>query len=342
MKKENPFELYLLYEQLIEIQHLYYQKIKYKTITPKKYYLFPKKWFDKYKNKFNYPLIKEEIKLEDCFNINSFKQKIGNRQKDNNFNNELEYVSSIFEQEKQYIPNYRINFPNNFVIFKQEIFENLNSNLLYDVIIDEKTIIIFDNKNEKNIYFCSINYNSLPDDISDYILSVDSFMILDQKKQKKEKAKILNYISENGGIQNYFKFRNIDINQKGEQKVFNKEEEEIGIFYNRNNDNKKSTPEIFDKIDSIQIVDDNNQIIKKKEPTSITNIINKTNITEIGLIQYFGQNKVINHQEKDKNNIAKINNPSSNPKCITIYGDIYYYLNKNEKKNNCTIYEEYI
>jgi hypothetical protein len=60
---------------------------------------------------------------------------------------------------------------------------------------------------------------------------------------------------------------------------------------------------------------------------------NNKNITKIGI-------KLIcnNHKEEKKNEEKEAKNKS---KCITIYGDIYYYLKKNEIKNDNFSISEY-
>lgn len=318
----NQKEIYLLYAQSVELQYLYNLTLEKNNYNTLKYYLLPKKWLDFLKAKYNYSSIKQEIKYEDCLDYNKFKQNISNIIKNNyNLKEELNLIENYVE--KKYIPKYKMHYPQDFIPVRQDIFENLNDDLLYDIIIGEKNIFIFDNNKQnlnKNIYICSIKVNNenINEDISEFEINIDSILILDDKKKNREKKKLFQYISENKGIKNYYKERNIDPNKFGEQIIYDKEDDEIGIFFNFiNKENEYQTPDGF-------MQEYINQFIPKEESEIEIERNNNSNYTEKKLIYVFGQ--------KFKNEPKEQIEPKK-PKCVTIYGDIYYYLNTRYRDN---------
>ena len=316
----NIKEMYLLYAQTIELQYLYNSRIEKNSYKTLKYYLLPKKWLDYLKSKYNYSSIKQEIKIEDCLDYNKFKQNISKMINNNyNINKELNLIDNYID--KKYIPKFKMNYPQNFIPVRQDIFENLNNDLLYEIIIGEENIFIFDNNKHcpnKNIFICSINLNheNENEDISEIEVNIDSIIILDDKKKIKEKKKLIQYISDSKGIKNYYKERNINSNTIGEQIIYDKEDDEIGIFYNfKNKEDKYQTKDDF--------MGEYINILKPKEEPEKEE---QKNVTEMKLIAALGQ-KFTKQSIKPKKS-----------KCITIYGDIYYYLNQ-RNKNNMRIYK---
>jgi len=306
--EEKKLEMSLLYAQSREIIKLYFQEIQKNKINILKYYIVPKKWLDNYKLKNNYSSIKEEN--PSCDNID-YQNKI------NLLDEELKLIESL--KEKEFIEKYNINYPKNFTLVKKEILNNLNEEYLYEVILGEKNIFIFDNNKEnknKTIFICSLNYeNDYKLDITDFVINVDSIIIIDEKSINKEIEKLFNFISEKKGIKNYYKERNIDVSNIGEQNIINKEEDKVGIFYQLLNGNNLNENKIEEN-DMMKILINNN---------------NSKNKTEIGIKAIFKFNA-----EKKKEE----NKPKKKSKCITIYGDIYYYLKRNEIENsNCSITE---
>lgn len=306
--EEKKLEMSLLYAQSKEIIKLYFQEIQKNKINILKYYIVPKKWLDNYKLKNNYSSIKEEN--PSCDNID-YQNKI------NLLDEELKSIESL--KEKEFIEKYNINYPKNFTLVKKEILNNLNETYLYEVILGEKNIFIFDNNKEnknKSIFICSMNYeNDYKIDITDFVINVDSIIIIDEKSINKEIEKLFNFISEKKGIKNYYKERNIDVSNIGEQNIINKEEDKVGIFYQLLNGNNLNENKIEEN-DMMKILINNN---------------NSKNKTEIGIKAIFKFNA-----EKKKEE----NKPKKKSKCITIYGDIYYYLKRNEIENsNCSITE---
>ena len=306
--EEKKLEMSLLYAQSREIIKLYFQEIQKNKINILKYYIVPKKWLDNYKLKNNYSSIKEE---------NPSSDNIDYQNKINLLDEELKSIESL--KEKEFIEKYNINYPKNFTLVKKEILNNLNEEYLYEVILGEKNIFIFDNNKEnknKTIFICSLNYeNDYKLDITDFVINVDSIIIIDEKSINKEIEKLFNFISEKKGIKNYYKERNIDVSNIGEQNIINKEEDKVGIFYQLLNGNNLNENKIEEN-DMMKILINNN---------------NSKNKTEIGIKAIFKFNA-----EKKKEE----NKPKKKSKCITIYGDIYYYLKRNEIENsNCSITE---
>ena len=310
MKEEKKLEMSLLYNQSIEIIKLCHQEIKKNLINILQYYIVPKKWLDSYKLKNNYDSIKEEIPFSD------------NQNKINiDLNEELNSLESL--KETELIEKYNICYPKNFTLVKKEILNSLNEIYLYDVIFGEKNIFIFDNNKEnknKTIFICSLNYeNDYRYDITDFFINIDSIIIIDENRKDKEIEKLFNYISEKKGIKNYYKQRSIKVSNLGEQIIYNKEEEKIGIFYQLSNggnlnDNKIQENDLMDYLNN-------------------NNSNNKKSCTKIGINAIFNNSKKGEEMEK-----INIKNKS---KCITIYGDIYYYLKKNESKNENFSISEY-
>ena len=310
MKEEKKLEMSLLYNQSIEIIKLYHQEIKKNLLNILQYYIVPKKWLDSYKLKNNYDSIKEEIPFSD--NLNKINIDL---------NEELNSLESL--KETELIEKYKICYPKNFTLVKKEILNSLNEIYLYDVIFGEKNIFIFDNNKEnknKTIFICSLNYeNDYRYDITDFFINIDSIIIIDENRKDKEIEKLFNYISEKKGIKNYYKQRSIKVSNLGEQIIYNKEEEKIGIFYQLSNggnlnDNKIQENDLMDYLNN----NDSN---------------NKKSCTKIGINAIFKNSKKGEEMEK-----INIKNKS---KCITIYGDIYYYLKKNESKNENFSISEY-
>ena len=310
MKEEKKLEMSLLYNQSIEIIKLCHQEIKKNLINILQYYIVPKKWLDSYKLKNNYYSIKEEIPFSD------------NQNKINiDLNEELNSLESL--KETELIEKYNICYPKNFTLVKKEILNSLNEIYLYDVIFGEKNIFIFDNNKEnknKTIFICSLNYeNDYRYDITDFFINIDSIIIIDENRKDKEIEKLFNYISEKKGIKNYYKQRSIKVSNLGEQIIYNKEEAKIGIFYQLSNggnlnDNKIQENDLMDYLNN-------------------NNSNNKKSCTKIGISAIFNNSKKGKEMEK-----INIKNKS---KCITIYGDIYYYLKKNESKNENFSISEY-
>ena len=310
MIEEKKLEMSLLYNQSIEIIKLCHQEIKKNLINILQYYIVPKKWLDSYKLKNNYYSIKEEIPFSD--NLNKINIDL---------NEELNSLESL--KETELIEKYKIYYPKNFTLVKKEILNSLNEIYLYDVIFGEKNIFIFDNNKEnknKTIFICSLNYeNDYRYDITDFFINIDSIIIIDENRKDKEIEKLFNYISEKKGIKNYYKQRSIKVSNPGEQIIYNKEEEKIGIFYQLSNggnlnDNKIQENDLMDYLNN-------------------NNSNNKKSCTKIGINAIFKNSKKGEEMEK-----INIKNKS---KCITIYGDIYYYLKKNESKNENFSISEY-
>ena len=321
---ECQIDMYLLYAQSLEIQKLYYQTIKENSLNYLKYYLLPKKWLDNLKSKYNYSYIKQQINALDCRDYNTFKQNLLKNKTNSNNNNDNfinEFKSIEANLETKCISIYQFNYPCNFVLVREDIFEkmNINKKLLYEIIIGENNIFIIDNK---NIYICTLSFDKNNEDISEFVINIEGFIILNEKKKIKERKRLFKYISNNKGIKNYYKERNINTSIKEKQMMIDKEGEEVGMFFSIEQKQEYITPgnfleEYINQMYPNEIIQNENELslsqmsAPQNKETELEN--QKEKITEVGLKLIFGSQNKINKGKKKA------------PKCISIKGDIYYY-----------------
>ena len=337
---KNIIKLKLIFAQSIELQNLYFQQIPKNKYPILKYYLFPKKWLDEYKLKYKYSEIKKNIKPEDCQDYDSFKsqllKKINNDKKNDS---DVEFPVRL---ATEYISKHNIHYPKDFIPIRQDIFENIdNKNLLYELVIGEEYLFIFDNNKNKSIIICRLKFQ---DELGEFIVDIIAILILNDKNIIKEKKKFFNFISNGKGIKNYYKERNIDANKIGEQIIYDKEGEEIGVYYKikiKNDD--YLTPEGFfeeyvneifpNDINNIKYDGDKDTFIKISQAFQSKSVLNNGSIN---LLKQ--QPNPDNPKGGSNKNVLNTSNPISGnrsnfkkSKCITINGDIYYY---NKKRNN--------
>ena len=313
----EKLEAYLLYGQSLELIKLYNQEFGEKFLEKEKFYLVDKKWLDNYKINLEFNLIKEDAEQYQYDSYEIFKSKITSRLKRNTTKKPLKINPPKLEQEL--LTDYGILMPKNFVLVKKEILESsfLKSVLTYDIIIGEKNIFIFDNKSENsktdNIFICSMKFNEDNDDITDFVIDVDDILILSKQFAVEEKKYFFEIIKDGKGINNYFKARKLNNNKLGEQLIYGNNDINVGILFKvRNKINQEE-----EKINEMFL----NEYIIKKYPQDIY----KKSITKIILNSILNESKVENNQSSIQ----------QNSKCITIYGNLYYYLNEND--NNCFI-----
>ena len=314
---QKKLEAYLLYGQSLELIKLYNQEFGEKFLEKEKFYLVDKKWLDNYKINLEFNLIKEDAEQYQYDSYEIFKSKITSRLKRNTTKKPLKINPP--ELDKELLTDYGILMPKNFVLVKKEILESsfLKSFLTYDIIIGEKNIFIFDNKSENsktdNIFICSMKFNEDNDDITDFVIDVDDILILSKQFAVEEKKYFFEIIKDGKGINNYFKIRKLNNNKLGEQLIYGNNDINIGILFkvrNKKNKEEENINEMF-----------LNEYIIKKYPQDIY----KKSITKIILNSILNESKVENNQSSIQ----------QNSKCITIYGNLYYYLNEND--NNCFI-----
>ena len=314
---QKKLEAYLLYGQSLELIKLYNQEFGEKFLEKEKFYLVDKKWLDNYKINLEFNLIKEDAEQYQYDSYEIFKSKITSRLKRNTTKKPLKIDPP--ELDKELLTDYGILMPKKFFLVKKEILESsfLKSVLTYDIIIGEKNIFIFDNKSENsktdNIFICSMKFNEDNDDITDFVIDVDDILILSKQFAVEEKKYFFEIIKDGKGINNYFKTRKLNNNKLGEQLIYGNNDINIGILFkvrNKNNKEEENINEMF-----------LNEYIIKKYPQDIY----KKSITKIILNSILNESKVENNQSSIQ----------QNSKCITIYGNLYYYLNEND--NNCFI-----
>ena len=314
---QKKLEAYLLYGQSLELIKLYNQEFGENFLEKEKFFLVDKKWLDNYKINLEFNLIKEDAEQYQYDSYEIFKSKITSRLKRNTTKKPLKIDPP--ELDKELLTDYGILMPKNFVLVKKEILESsfLKSVLTYDIIIGEKNIFIFDNKSENsktdNIFICSMKFNEDNDDITDFVIDVDDILILNKQFAVEEKKYFFEIIKDGKGINNYFKARKLNNNKLGEQLIYGNNDINVGILFKvRNKINQEE-----EKINEMFL----NEYIIKKYPQDIY----KKSITKIILNSILNESKVENNQSSIQ----------QNSKCITIYGNLYYYLNEND--NNCFI-----
>ena len=314
---KRKLEVFLLYGQALDIHRSYYQEFGDRSINSmiEKYYLIDKTWLDKYKSENNYDLIIPDVEHYNSDDYQTFKSKIMNRFKKNN--NKKALKISYPRLKGEVIPEYQIMVPENFVIVKKEIFESyfLNFESTYGVIIGETNIFIFDIKTENskfdNIYICSIKYDDYSDDITNFKVNVDYLLIFKKEFTVEERGNFFDLIKNGKGINNYFKIKKLNNKKYGEQPIYGNNKQKVGyLFSTTNNKNYLEEKKISEKF--------LNEYLNKVNPKKSTEIIFNS-IDEINISNFSMQKQ-------------------NNSKCITIYGNLYYYLN-NDNDDNCEISE---
>lgn len=326
IKNNNNFDIdrkkheaYLLYGQALDIHRSYYQEFGDKLLNglKEKYFLVDKNWLDYYKSVYDYNSIIQDAEQYQYDDYETFKSKISNRLKNNN-KKALKIESPKLEQEL--LSDYEILIPKNFVIVKREIFESyfLKFDLSYDIIIGEKNIFIFDKQKENskydNLFICSIQYNEYSDDITDFYVNVDYILILNKGYDASEEKKIFFKLIKNGqGVKHYLKEKKLNIRNYGVQNIFRgNNKKEVGVFYNIRN--KKNTS-YENKISELFA----NEYLKKKFQIEYNPNLNENSLNSL-----------------DRHSVSINRNKS---KCITIYGNLYYYLREDNNENNFSISE---
>ena len=236
-------EMALLYANLKENLNLLSRKLTNEKMKPEKYYLLPSEWLDKYKNSNDYESVVSHINIYMKKDYSTLKALL---EDENTFNSNFNGITikTCAEPSKAPIINWPIFFsssskqnilcPKNFIPVKEEIIDNYtsltfnfnNQNLfLYDIIIGEQNIFVFDNKNKLNIFICIYDkkqklYNSI---------SLISFINEIGLKE------MLKSVYENNGINIYFGEKKIYINNEQEQDICDNNGTKIGSFINISN-----------------------------------------------------------------------------------------------------------
>jgi hypothetical protein len=261
-----------LYDQSVEIEFLYSQPIEKDSIEISKYYLVPKSLVESFMNKSNY---------NNYNNLKNISQKLILKSKNFSF-------SESMKNDFSKIENYNISYPINFFPIKETFFKDNNefisnnSENLYELIIGENNIFVFDNKSNNTIFICSITSDN--DQLDDFIVNVDYILIYNDKNTFINEME--DYICDGKGIKNYFLKRNLTI-EENEVKNINDGNKKIGILYTIS-DNNYQTPDGF-----------NIEYIKYEEEPPNINASVSENID-------FSQIKSINTQIYN-NNISKNN-----------------------------------
>ena len=222
--KKN-YKMSLLFIQTKELKRLYYSKMENSL---KKYYLVDKSWLDDYKSKNNYKSADMFDSFNDWKNYEDFKEVMGD-----SFLVDDDYFTRLFKKVKCKIGNYKNKeYPKNIELVCEEYFNDCFKGSvtcpLYDILIGNKSIIMFDPENKRNnkditIYICNRigkeeDFNFLVKVI--YIIVFDNLEIMNEE---------LKEICSSEGVNNYLSKRNLKINDK-EQNIINSKNEKIGKF----------------------------------------------------------------------------------------------------------------
>ena len=227
------------------------------------YYILNKDWFNKI-----IKIYEPENKYSDNGEIiNSFKE-VTNITKTkirlSEFNERIKIIcdENLFKIDYKKFDinsnNEKISYPDNFVLIKESILNNILKELnisndifqkyLYPVILGENLLFIKDKENSKKIHVCFLNKKN------EFKVGVILKYIMKNQFEKELKK----YISNKGGLEYYYQERKLKINLKTPQKIINREYDEIGVLINIINLNEYINPYKFSNLDDIMISGEKN------------------------------------------------------------------------------------
>ena len=338
----------LLYKQTAELQNLYSSPLE----NTQKYYLVNKEWLDNIKNSNNYKNIINNWDIS--YNNQSYFEFKNNLIKtlkinESTINNKLENISDndnyLCPKEKVKISKKYVSYPKSGELIRQEYFSNTpgwngNNNPLYEILIGCNTIILIDNEIKNTLFLCSLIKENNMDNLN-FNIQVDGILVYinndedDDEIFEREIKKIKYY----KGLEMYYKNRKLNPGKKGQQKIVDLEDDEIGYFYNLNekcyndkininkniieNENKK----IIDLSDVNTInegtikIDDNKNNINSRNDSNYGNNRNIGNNFSIMSDISDMQNKQCSFSSnfKSKINLADSNNSSNINNELNIY-----------------------
>ena len=233
----------LLYKQTAELQNLYSSPLE----NTQKYYLVNKEWLDNIKNSNNYKNIINNWDIS--YNNQSYFEFKNNLIKtlkinESTINNKLENISDndnyLCPKEKVKISKKYVSYPKSGELIRQEYFSNTpgwngNNNPLYEILIGCNTIILIDNEIKNTLFLCSLIKENNMDNLN-FNIQVDGILVYinndedDDEIFEREIKKIKYY----KGLEMYYKNRKLNPGKKGQQKIVDLEDDEIGYFYNLN------------------------------------------------------------------------------------------------------------
>ena len=232
--KENA----LLFANSRDVLSRLNQELSLAKIQPSKYYLLPKEWIDKYKIKNDYQSVVDNINMNMMKDYRTFRTLLENEKTFNLIFKEV----GININPQQVIPpkpnwpsilsnsiNQNILYPKNFIPVKEEIINNytskninfINKNeLLYDIIIGENNIFVYDNKLRFIIFVCIYDKNN-------QCFVPNSLLYFKDENGINEMFKC---ICENHGINHFYNVKRIYINNDREQNIYDNRGFKIGTF----------------------------------------------------------------------------------------------------------------
>ena len=318
-------EMNLLFAQSLEFQTLFSQAID--SFHTYKYYLLPKQWLDEYKETYNYNLVKP--KSDKYTDYNSFKSDLlkENPYTSENISNSQNNDFPIIQKDMKKLEKYQIEYPVNFYPVKEEIFQNLpidKNEFLYELIVYENKIFVIDNKSNKNIFICSIKSES--SDLDDFVVNANYIIAYKNENIFKKEMK---HIVESKGFEKYCKERNLDINKREEQEIFDKEMDKLGIFIVVDNNNDKTPTQFL--INYAERKKDNQNIMVDENSyrNNNLNILNSNSeqidFKSLSLGEY--KNNLVNFKKNNNHDQNKINDNYEN-------NVRNYRIINNNKQNN--------
>ena len=220
-------------EEIIKFKHIWSN-----SQENEKYVLINKNWIEKYKQYYNYEhfIETQEIKppsfIEDIFIINDLIPEFDDRPLD-------------LKNEKKI--NMNCSLPRNFVLVSENFiklvvkhFENSKAkghteklifdNLIYEVIIGGKCIIISDKHNKLSYFITLFKESDNNNKDNCYYYNTDSINFILRFEDKTKIEREFNLILSQG-ISNYITKRNLG-SQSSVQKILNSKNELIGYFFN--------------------------------------------------------------------------------------------------------------
>ena len=226
------------------------------------YYILNKNWFNKILK-----IYEPENKYSDNGKIiNSFKEVTNitkTKIKLSEFNERIKIIcdENLFKIDYKKIPfnsNTKISYPDNFVLIKESILNDILKELnisndifkkfLYPVILGENLLFIKDKEDVETIYVCFLNEKN------EFEVGVILIYIIKDYFNKEMKK----YISNKGGLEYYYQERKLKINLKTRQKIIDREYDKTGYLINIINLNDYINPYKFSNLDDIMISGEKN------------------------------------------------------------------------------------
>ena len=334
---------------------------------PNQFYFVDKKWLDDYKKKNNYDeIVKKLINNQGNYYYSVVKDKLLEElaldKNDLLTTIEEENLTDSFSIKKQNLEKYKLKVPKNVEIvcsdFVHDCFgfsfkENLKE---MTVCLGAQTILIKEDNNN-SLYCCSLISNKE----DDFLVKVDYILIFKDYKIYDDQTEV---ITKSGGIKNYLKEKNIDINKEEEQDIRDKNGQTIGTFIkfqeennndrfkkkkrdinnknnmnfnnrnNNNNNNDLNPNEEWIQVDTFSKIFSSENAVKKFGKQKNENNQNQNQINNQNQNNDININKInLNQNNLRNNNLNNINNNSNQNNQINQGNNIQQNINNMDYNN---------